>query len=174
MYNWTYLRAQASVQYMYVDVTMADDSNPGAEAFNIRGGVQGLFWRGRIRPFFNFSHIMNHTFDKRGAAPITDVLSQNLFEGMTFGAGLDFDFLGQTANPDAEVGGPLRALHYLNVGASWWFMPFVCLEARYAFHLQCEDLGEGIDCGSQHHHNFFLTLRGVFGMSQAERAAQTL
>jgi hypothetical protein len=194
-YEFEYLRAQFSYQYMLVDVTRQNEDNPMARGHNFRGGVQGLFWDGRIRPFVNFSYLTNHTFDRNEAnQPIIDPLSQELFQGITLGAGIDVDFLGNTgigiqynmvreqrADPDAEVGGPIVYNHFLNIGASWWFHTNVCVEARYALWLRCEDQGSGMACDASsegstavQEHNIFLTLRGVFGVGQAQRAAQSL
>lgn len=187
-YEWTHLRAQFAYQYMSVDVTRNTDDNPLARGHNFRGGLQGLFWSGRIRPFVNLSYLTNHTFDTGpNNQPIIDQLSRELFEGYTVGMGLDVDFVGNTGigvqynlvreqrgDPEAEAGGPIVYNHFLNIGASWWFMPYVCLEARYAFTSKCENSGDGSDCGDSQEHNVFLTLRGVFGLGETERRAQSL
>jgi len=181
-YEWDYLRAQFSFQWMMMDPNMSDDENHAAEAMNFRGGLQGLFWDRRLRPFFNFSHVANHTFDTRGTTPVIDHLSDSIFEGITLGGGIDVDFIGNTGfgiqyNWVSEQQGDYNTIttrHYLNIGGSWWFLPSVCVEARYAYYLQCQNVGDGPECGAQQHHNIFLTLRGVFGLEPTRRAAQTL
>lgn len=157
-----YVRAQAAFQYFDANTNTSSSSDAHIDGYNLRAGVEGRIWDGRIRPFVNASRVQNDVVDP------TDLgrLSDECYEAYTVGGGLDLNIVptfgvgGQYVWVREQQGnGTLQQRHFVNAGASFSFIEGVWLDARYGFQSGCEDW----TCGVNEEHRAYLTLRGMLG-----------
>lgn len=162
LYEGKYVLAQVEGQYFEVNTNTNTKTDEHITGFNVRGGVEGLFLGGRLRPFVNGSRVENGVVDPANTA----VLSDQTYVAMTGSAGFDFDVspkvgLGAEYNYVQEqqgANGTLRQTHYASVGASYRIVPQVSVDARYTANLGCE----AGDCIHKDHY-FYVTLKAVLG-----------
>lgn len=157
-----YVRAQAAFQYFDANTNTGSSADAHIDGYNLRAGVEGRFWEGRIRPFANVSRVHNDVVDPTDLGTLSD----ECYEAVTAGGGLDVNILptfgvgGQYVWVREQQGnGTLQQRHFVNAGASFSFIEGVWIDARYGFSSGCEDW----TCGVNEEHRAYLTLRGMLG-----------
>lgn len=176
-FDWEYLRTQISYQFIYADLERKGDvNNVPIRGHNIRGGFMGMFWNGRIRPFFNLSFGRNEVPDGNDSTRV-----DSIFETITVSSGLDVDISGRsglgiqynyTRGQQGDYA-DISSAHFFNVGGSWWFVPTVAAELRYGYYTDCINDGYDRTCDNNRIHQIYLNLRGEFGGQPARRATQS-
>lgn len=162
-YENEFIRAQAAFQYFDANTNTNSESDEHIDGYNVRLGVQGRIWDGRIRPFANFSRVENDVVDPADLAR----LSNESYVAYTAGGGLDFDIIpgvlgagGQYVWVREQQGeDTVFTRFFVNAGASVSPLQGVWIDARYGWGLACEDHL----CGQNEEHRAYLTLRGVLG-----------
>lgn len=172
MLETEHVRAQAAFQYFFVDTNTNTSSDESITGYNMRAGVQGRFLDDRLRPFVNFSRVVNDTVDEMDLAR----LSGEYYMGITASGGVDFDIYERSGvgvqysvvYEDGRQDSARIMHHFVNLGGSWWFLPYASLDARYGLMVRCEAerTGEGFDCtpeGRDEEHVFYLTMKALLG-----------
>lgn len=163
-YQSEWLSAQASLQWFTADINTNDRDNPPLRGTNLRGGAALHLLDQRLRPFANFSRVLNDVTDPTDS---TALLNEK-YEARTFTGGMDFVIDPETGTGlgaqysrvrERQGAGVVIIRHYMNVGASWWFVPGLALDARVGFYARCDDG----DCSSDGELSSWLTLRAVLG-----------
>jgi len=161
---WQYgpLETQGAVQFFRVNTNTSTNMDQTIDGFNFRAGVGARFWDKRIHPFANVSLVQNEVIDPNDGTR----LSGDIFTGLTFSTGLDYNYLGKNgvgaeyALVQDQQGESTRATqHFFNLGTTWWFTDNTALGARFALYSRCEDL-DGMGCPQyEGERSYFMTLR---------------
>ena len=162
-YRSEFADAQASLQLFRVNTNTASEEDEPIDGYNVRLGARGKLLNEALRFWANWSLVQNEVVDPNDGAR----LSGDIFTGMTFSAGVDYDFLGKTGVGvqyalvrDQQGLGTRTTQHYFNLGASWWVHDTTALGARFGLFMKCEEPNTGGGCPEKEGtRSYFLTLR---------------
>jgi hypothetical protein len=162
VYRREMIEAQGGVQLFRVNTNTSTDQDQPIDGFNIRAGVAGHLWDGRLHPFANFSLVQNEVVDPDDGMR----LSGDVFRGLTVSGGLDYNYLArhgvgvQYALIRDQQGDATRfTQHFVNLGSTFWLSRTTALGARVGVYLRCEDL-DGTGCpDTEGERSYFMTVR---------------
>lgn len=161
LYRSERVEARAAFQGYVVntDTTRLDDAN--IWGFNARANVQLKLLEGKLLPFLNLSFDRNDMLDPSNLRRRVD----EKYTALTFGGGVDFNYSGrngvgvQYMRISLRQGqGVITALHYANIGTTYWLTPAVSIGGRLAFSQKHELAAGTPDEGER---AAFLTLRAL-------------
>jgi hypothetical protein len=162
VYRHPMIEAQVGAQFFRVNTNTSTDEDQPIDGFNLRGGVAGRLWNGRVHPFANASYVQNEVVDPDDGMR----LSGEVFRGLTVSGGLDFNYLDRNGVgvqyalvQDQQGNATEFTQHFINLGSSWWLSDSTAVGARIGVYIRCDDV-DGSGCPeTEGERSYFMTLR---------------
>jgi hypothetical protein len=172
LFTHKYIDARAEFQGYTVNTNTNTNAAQPITGFNVRGGVKVKIADELVTPFANIAVDQNDTVNPANVAQIAAVkytsvvltggIDLNLHKvapGRFDGIGAQYDLVeyqvGSACNAAGDPG-CVTYMHFVNVGASYWFNPWLCAGARFSMWLQ-----HGFDQSDEGERSGLLTLRLV-------------
>ena len=164
-YVHEHVEARAAAQVFRVDTNRSSTKDEPIDGYNLRAGVMGKLLEGALRIFGNVSRVQNEVVDKNDG----NRLSGELFNGLTLGGGVDYDYFEKNGVGaqyvmvrDQQGYGTRTTYHYVNLGTTWWITENTALGARAGMLVRCEEPDKGSCEHTDGQRSYFATLRSSF------------